>query len=177
MSMATELMVGYAHHHRDRRNLATHLIGIPMIVFAVGALLARPSIAVGGWPITPSALLWAAATLWTLTRGDLVLGVATSLGTLLLFLGALPLAQLDTAPWLAWSGSIFALGWVIQIVGHYYEGHKPAFFDDLRSLLVGPMFVTAEALFALGWGQALQAEIERRAGPTQLRDLHAPAAR
>jgi uncharacterized membrane protein YGL010W len=39
------------------------------------------------------------------------------------------------------------------------------------------MFVVAEALFGLGWGKALAAEIESRAGPTRLRDLHAPAAR
>ena len=39
------------------------------------------------------------------------------------------------------------------------------------------MFVIAEWLFALGWGHDLLAEIERRAGPTLLRDLAAPATR
>ena len=43
-------------------------------------------------------------------------------------------------------------------------------------LLVGPMFVVGEALFALGWGGGLLAEIERQAGPTHLRDLTRPAA-
>jgi hypothetical protein len=33
------------------------------------------------------------------------------------------------------------------------------------------MFVTAEALFMLGWNKPLLAEIERCAGPTTLRDL------
>src|SRR3982751_2786976 len=33
---ATELMVQYAAYHRDRRNIATHFVGIPLIVFAVG---------------------------------------------------------------------------------------------------------------------------------------------
>jgi hypothetical protein len=37
------------------------------------------------------------------------------------------------------------------------------------------MFVVGEWLFALGWGRPLLAEIERRAGPTHLRDLHAAA--
>jgi uncharacterized membrane protein YGL010W len=40
-------------------------------------------------------------------------------------------------------------------------------------LLVGPLFVTAEALFALGWGKGLLGEIERRVGPTHVRDLAA----
>jgi uncharacterized membrane protein YGL010W len=177
MSVATELMVNYATCHRDRRNIATHFVGIPLIVFAVGALLARPSVELAGWPVTPAAVAWAAAAFWYLTRGNLVLGVAVSLATLVLILAALPLALLDTATWLASGLGCFLVGWVVQFIGHYYEGRKPAFVDDLRGLLVGPMFVVAEALFALGWCKALRAEIESRAGPTHLRDLHAPAAR
>ena len=46
-----------------------------------------------------------------------------------------------------------------------------AFVDDVVGLLVGPMFVTAEAMFMLGWNKPLLAEIERRAGPTVLRDM------
>ena len=129
-------------------------------MFAVGILLARPNIAVAGWPVTPATALWAASALWYLTRGNLVLGLAVSLANLALILAALPLAQLHTVAWLAWGLGTFVVGWVIQFVGHYYEGKKPAFVDDLRGLLVGPMFVTGEALFALGWGKALLAEIE-----------------
>ena len=177
MSAATESMVKYAAYHRDRRNIATHFVGIPMLVLAVGALLARPAIEVAGWPITPAAVLWGLTTLWYLTRGDLVLGLATSLANLVLILAALPLGQLDTVAWLGTGLGLFVVGWVIQFIGHYYEGKKPAFLDDLRGLLVGPMFVVAEALFALGWGKALLAEIDRRVGPTHLRDLHTPATR
>jgi hypothetical protein len=36
------------------------------------------------------------------------------------------------------------------------------------------MFITAEWLFALGWGKELLAEIEARVGPTHLRDLTHP---
>ena len=38
---ANELMVQYARYHRDRRNIATHFFGIPLIVFAIGVFLAR----------------------------------------------------------------------------------------------------------------------------------------
>ena len=177
MTAATNLMAQYAAYHRDRRNIATHFVGIPLIVFAVGALLARPAVEVGGWPLTPAAVLWALSSLWYLTRGNLVLGLATSLANLLLIGAALPLGLLETKAWLAWSLGVFFVGWALQFLGHYYEGRKPAFADDLRGLLVGPMFVVGEALFALGWGKGLLAEIEARVGPTHLRDLHAPAAR
>ena len=45
---ADELMVQYARYHRDQRNIATHMIGVPMIVFGVGVLLARGHLPSGG---------------------------------------------------------------------------------------------------------------------------------
>jgi uncharacterized membrane protein YGL010W len=42
------------------------------------------------------------------------------------------------------------VGWVIQFVGHYYEGRKPAFVDDITGLIIGPLFVVAEAAFLMG---------------------------
>jgi uncharacterized membrane protein YGL010W len=59
----------------------------------------------------------------------------------------------------------FVVGWVWQFVGHIYEGRKPAFVDDLRGLLVGPMFMVAEAGFGLGAWQALRGAIDAEAGP------------
>ena len=174
---ATELMVQYARYHRDRRNIATHFVGIPLIVFAIGVLLARAQWELGGYAITAAEVLFVLGTLWYLTRGNLALGVATALVNGALFALAEPLAEGSTASWLGWGLGTFALGWVIQFVGHYYEGRKPAFVDDLIGLMVGPMFVVGEALFALGWGAELLAEIEGRAGPTMLRDLAHPVPR
>lgn len=168
---ANALLVQYARYHRDPRNIATHFVGIPLIVFAVGALLARPNWGTG---LSPAGLLWALTTLWYLTRGQFTLGLAVSLANLGLVALAALLVQAPTLG-LGWSLGLLALGWVLQFVGHYYEGRKPAFVDDIRGLLVGPMFITAEALFALGWGRALRQEIERCAGPTRLRNLAMPA--
>ena len=39
----TQQLAKYAAYHRDRRNIATHFIGIPMIVLAVAVLLSRPA--------------------------------------------------------------------------------------------------------------------------------------
>jgi uncharacterized membrane protein YGL010W len=174
MRNATELMVRYAAYHRDRRNITTHFVGIPLIVFAVGVLLSRPSFHVDGWLLTPAWIVWAASTLWYLTRGNLALGAAVSAGSALLILLAQPLGGGATASWLTWGLGIFVLGWVLQLVGHYYEGRKPAFVDDMVGLLVGPMFIAGEMLFSLGLCKPLLEEIERRAGPTMLRDLAHP---
>ena len=165
------LLIQYAQYHRDRRNIATHFVGIPLIVFAICILLARPPLTLAGLALSPTWLLWAATTLWYLTRGNWVLGLAVRGVNAALAALAHPLADGSTAQWLSWGIGTFVVGWVIQFIGHYYEGRKPAFVDDVIGLLVGPMFVTAEALFALGWGRALLAEVEQAAGPTILRDL------
>jgi uncharacterized membrane protein YGL010W len=174
---ANDLMVQYAEYHRDRRNIATHLVGVPMIVFAVGVLLARPVFDVGGLALTPAWLVWAAATLWYLTRGNAVLGIAVSAVVGVLVALGQPLAGASLAGWLGCGIGAFVLGWVIQFVGHHYEGRKPAFVDDVTGLIIAPMFVVGEVLFALGLCRPLAQEIERRAGPTHLRDMARPASR
>ncbi len=177
MRNTTELMVQYAAYHRDRRNIATHFVGIPMIVFSLGVLLARPELPWGDLRLTPAWVIWGMATLWYLSRGNFALALAVSLVNGALIALAQPLGSSATSTWLTWGIGSFVIGWLIQFVGHRYEGRKPAFVDDAVGLLVGPLFVTAEALFALGWGKPLLAEIERRTGPTVLRDLHHPATR
>jgi uncharacterized membrane protein YGL010W len=32
---------------------------------------------------------------------------------------------------------LFVVGWILQFVGHYFEGKPPEFFKDWRFLLVG----------------------------------------
>jgi uncharacterized membrane protein YGL010W len=172
---ADDLMVQYARYHRDRRNIATHFLGIPLIVFAISVLLARVSFDLGGRQLTLAVVLWAATTAWYLTRRNLVLGAGVSLVNGVLTILAHPVAAGSAAAWLGTGVGAFVVGWVLQFIGHYYEGRKPAFVDDLVGLLVGPMFVTGEALFALGLCQPLADEIERTAGPTHLRDLAHPA--
>lgn len=172
MRNAVDLLSQYAQYHRDRRNIVSHLVGVPLIVFAVGVMLSRPELArAGSLGITPAWVAFAMAAVWYLTRGSAFLGLVTSLAVA----GLLWLAErthgASTPIWLAWGVGVFVLGWVIQFVGHWYEGRKPAFVDDIVGLLVGPMFVVAEVLFFLGWNKPLLAEIERRAGPTHLRDI------
>ena len=172
---AIDLLKQYAEYHRDRRNIVTHFVGVPMIVFAVGVLLARPGFMLGGLALSPAWLAFALVALWYLTRGETLLGVAVSGGVGLLMLLAHQVAGGSVALWLTWGVGFFTVGWIIQFIGHYYEGRKPAFADDLVGLLVGPMFVALEMLAQLGLFKRLMAEIERHAGPTMIRNLAHPA--
>ncbi|WP_200954476.1 DUF962 domain-containing protein [Rhizobacter sp. Root1221] len=167
-----ELLSQYAVYHRDQRNIATHFIGVPMIVFGIGVLLARARFDVSGVAFSAAWLAFALSAIWYLTRrGQFVLSMAVTAAVGVLIAAAHGVSDGSVGGWLAWGVGSFLVGWVVQFIGHYYEGRKPAFVDDLVGLLVGPMFVTAEALFELGWNKPLLAEIERRAGPTHLRNL------
>lgn len=164
----------YASYHRDRRNIATHFFGIPMIVLGTSTLLSRPSWMLEGVPLSPAILATAGAALFYFLL-DLRLGlVMTALFSLSAWAGATLAAQ-HTALWLGAGLGLSAVGWVIQFVGHYYEGKKPAFVDDVAGFLVGPLFIVAETAFALGLRAELKQTIEASAGPTFIRPLRATA--
>ena len=169
MKTAGESLAQYAAHHRDRRNIATHFAGIPMIVLAVVIAGASVSIPAGPMEVTLAALASLAACAYYF-RLDFVFGVTMAVALFAACAAASEiLARLGTAGGLAAAGALFAAGWALQFLGHRFEGMKPAFFDDVRQLLVGPLFVCAEAYFFLGAKPALRRYVEERAGPVVAR--------
>lgn len=162
MKTLVEHLVSYARYHRDKRNIATHFVGIPMIVVGTQSLLAKVGIGPLNLAVAGTALASRYYRKLDPKFGKVMttaLGVTCAAGT---GIAALPLPI-----WAATSGTLFIGGWAIQFLGHKFEGKKPAFMDDLASLLIGPLFVAAETAFALGFAEELKAEIEKIAGPTR----------
>src|SRR5215216_650167 len=62
------------------------------------------------------------------------------------FAGALGSAQ---AVWIAFI-ALFVGGWVLQFLGHHYEGKRPALMDNIFQAFIGPMFLVAEAMVVTG---------------------------
>lgn len=155
-----QALTRYREYHRDHRNVLTHAVGIPMIVFAVEILLSRPVWATDYFTLTPAVAATVAATFYYLGL-DRRLGGAMALILIVLAWLGMQIAQLSTAVWLGSGLGLFVVGWIFQLVGHKFEGRKPAFVDDLRSLLIGPLFVLAEGLFALGMLPELREQVER----------------
>ncbi|NWA29583.1 DUF962 domain-containing protein [Pseudomonas gingeri] len=168
MKNLVEHLSQYADYHRDPRNIASHFIGIPLIVVAVAVLLSRPQWPLAGLEVSPAVLLAMVSAVFYL-RLELALGLLMSvLLCLSVWVGQI-LAVQSTLVWLASGIGLFVIGWAIQFVGHYYEGRKPAFVDDLSGLIIGPLFVVAELMFLLGLRQDLKRDIEERSGPITLR--------
>lgn len=169
MKTLVDHLAQYAAYHRDRRNIASHFIGIPMIVLAVAVLLSRPGFELLGLWLAPATLLALASALFYLrldTRFGLLMAVLLGL---CLWAGA-ALAAASTALWLSAGLGLFVVGWIIQFVGHYYEGRKPAFVDDVTGLVIGPLFVAAEAAFLLGLRKEVEHAVVEIAGPTCIRE-------
>jgi len=166
MKTLLDQLSNYADYHRSARNIATHLVGIPLIVMALFVLLSRPVWSINEWLVSPALIVAVVSVLYYLRLSlgmGLIMGVLYSLG---LALGA-AVAELDTSIWLMVGGGGFLLGWVIQFVGHYFEGRKPAFFDDVMGLAIGPLFLVAEVLFKLGAYAELKQQVEERSGPVR----------
>jgi uncharacterized membrane protein YGL010W len=137
-----------------------------MIVLALMVLLSRPTWVVGELALSPAVFIVVVLLLYYL-RLHIAMGlIMSALLVSGLFLSAW-VATLDDAIWLAAGLGGFLLGWVIQFVGHYFEGRKPAFFDDVMGLAIGPLFVVAEVLFKLGLFSELAQEVENRSGPVR----------
>ncbi|MDX1677905.1 DUF962 domain-containing protein [Arsukibacterium sp.] len=163
MKNLTEHLSQYALYHRDQRNIKTHFIGIPLIVVAIFSLLSLPLMSVAGIMLTPALLLFIATAIFYF-RLDLRFGLVMLLFSGSCFALATWLASQPFIIWLSSSLALFVVGWVLQFIGHYYEGKKPAFVDDIIGLFVGPLFVVAEMGFMLGLRKQLQQDIEKIAG-------------
>ncbi|MDR5761688.1 Mpo1-like protein [Caballeronia sp. LZ035] len=169
MRTLTEHLSQYAAYHRDTRNVATHIIGIPLIVLAIAALSSRPAWPVfsGAFSLTPAAILFALATLFYL-RLDLPLGFGMAIVAGASAWFGHGIAAQSTMLWLAIGVGMFVTGWVFQFVGHLrFEHRKPAFVDDVIGLLIGPLFILVELLSALGLRRDLHVAIH--AGTTVTR--------
>ncbi len=168
MKSLSEHLSQYAAYHRDRRNIATHFIGIPTIVLSVIFLLWHPLWSVGSpVPVNPALLAVIGASLFYL-RLDLRFGLLMLILLLVGFFGVRHLVDGEprSFAWI-WGGVLFAVGWAVQFLGHIWEGRKPAFVDDLVGLLVGPLFVVSELVFFGGFRRELADFIEKQAGPTR----------
>ena len=163
MKTLTDHLTQYAAYHRDQRNIITHFIGIPLIVVAVAILLSKPSFTVYELWISPALAVTILATVFYL-RLDLFFGIVMGVFlSLCLWIGRYS-AQLSTTAWLTWGVGSFVVGWIIQFIGHYYEGRKPAFVDDIIGLAIGPLFVAAELAFLCGLRKPLESDIEKHLG-------------
>jgi uncharacterized membrane protein YGL010W len=126
------LLATYEESHRNPANELIHCVCVPAIVFSLLGLI---------WAVHPlAAVALAVMSLvyyFTLSVRFAV-GMLLMAGAMLWILSVLPQQYI-----LHISAIVFVIAWIGQFIGHKIEGKKPSFFDDLRFLLIGPLFVLA----------------------------------
>ena len=155
MTKLEQLLSQYATYHLNHKNIVTHFVGIPLIVFSIICLTARAGVMFSGIEIT-LALVLLVVTIFYYLSLDKTFGLIMLIVFAVAYPFAYMIAQWSMGAWLGASIGIFVLGWVIQFIGHFYEKKKPAFMDDLVGLAIGPLFVLAEMVFMLGFRKDLE---------------------
>lgn len=164
MKNVIEQLSNYKSVHLNKNNIKTHVVGVPLIIWAVALLLNLVSFdarfmgeefSIGLASVIGLGVL----AYYAVLHISLALMIACLFGPLIystqFFVGVEYPAALAIG--------VFIVGWVFQFIGHAFERAKPAFVDDINQLLIGPLFLIAELYFALGLNKAMEAEVHEKA--------------
>ncbi|ELS3448893.1 DUF962 domain-containing protein [Vibrio vulnificus] len=130
----------YGESHQNSTNQKIHTFAVPGIFFSIVALIwSLPSLPL---PVLSLNWVWVAAlpvwwfyyrlslSVFLMMLGYTLASIALAWSVELL---GLPLAEMAVG--------LFVVLWIFQFVGHKIEGKKPSFFEDLKFLLIGPVWV------------------------------------
>jgi len=162
MKTLEEQMSFYLRYHRNPKNRLTHYFGVPLIMFALFVLLGLVRLQIGEVSITAASAL-AIAVLAYYFRLDAVLAGAMTLFTAVLLIAANRVCTLGAPTALTVFAVAFVGGWTLQLVGHAFEGRKPALVDNFFQIFIAPIFLMAEVFFALGYKREVAKRVQELA--------------
>jgi len=119
----------YGESHRDPVNKAIHWVCVPLITWSVLAALWAWS------PVAAYVAIALALAFYVWLSPALAIGM---LGVIAAMVYPLPLLGNHV---LFVAGSVFVLAWIGQFIGHVVEGRKPSFLEDVKFLLIGPVWL------------------------------------
>lgn len=139
----------YAESHQNPTNKLIHWICVPLIVFSLfGLVWAIPFPYIKFMGSYNGFINWASFLLaFSIYYYYKLSPVLSYLMLLILFAfsyGVIKLEDIQKAGgpalWLICT-IIFVASWIGQFIGHKIEGKKPSFLDDLKFLLIGPIWL------------------------------------
>ncbi|HIG37463.1 MAG TPA: DUF962 domain-containing protein [Oceanospirillaceae bacterium] len=123
----------YAVSHQHPQNVLIHHLCVPLIFLSVVAIVHF----ISPWLLLVSGCLASAfylrlgfkplLTFWAMAAASLFVTGLFNLSLQILIV-------------------IFLLAWIGQFIGHKIEGAKPSLFDDLKFLLIGPLWLFSKWL-------------------------------
>ncbi len=144
MSQIDTYLQQYGESHQNATNKMIHWVCVPAIMFSLfGILYSIP------FPVDRSLLTnWAAVFMlltlmyylklsFTMFLGFIIIGGLMMLGIDVIY----KYVDFDPKSLAYISISIFVVAWIAQFIGHKIEGKKPSFLEDIKFLLVGPLWL------------------------------------
>ena len=136
-SLFHEYMSRYNEHHQNLTNVLMHCVAVPLIYASVLGLLW----ALFSYLAMPFNLTWcvvAAVMFYYLTlsavHAAIMIVFSGLVMAVIIWLESQQYSLISVSMW-----TFFSM-WVVQFIGHKIEGKKPSFFEDLRFLLIGPLW-------------------------------------
>ena len=138
MRNVDRLFARYGEFHRNAVNKAIHWVCVPLIVWAALGMLWAAS------PVVACVAIAASMAFYAWLSMPLAVGMLGVIAVMIY-----PLTLLGSRV-LVVSAAVFVVAWIGQFIGHLIEGRKPAFLEDVRSLLVGPAWLLGFVYQRLG---------------------------
>jgi uncharacterized membrane protein YGL010W len=130
-------LTAYGESHRHPINKGIHRVAVPIIALDMIGLAWAAS------PVLALVAVGAALAYYARLSRSLTAGM-TLLSSVGLALLAVSHDRLDAwfVPALI---AVFVIAWAAQFAGHALEGKRPSFVQDLQFLLIGPLWLLADA--------------------------------
>lgn len=166
MKTIEERMAGYAAYHQNPKNKLTHFFGVPMVYYSPLIPIGWIRFELAGLDLSLAWIVFGLVMIWYYT-------LDVSLATIMLVI-SLPivmlcnhLAKLPFQESLTIFLVVKILGWIIQLLGHYFEGRRPALVDNLLQALMAPLFLIAEVLFFFGMRKEFEQVVQKKVSEYQ----------
>jgi uncharacterized membrane protein YGL010W len=141
---ADQWFAEYGECHRNTTNEVIHWICIPAIMLSLLGLLwsiPMPASWGGVANYVNAATLFIVASLLFYFRLSPPLGAGMLAITIVFLAMIIGYGHAGLTPVWAAALILFVVAWILQFIGHKIEGKKPAFFQDLQFLLIGPLWL------------------------------------
>ena len=129
----------YASSHTNPTNKLIHKICVPLIVWSVLALAySIPNLAIGPVQVGLFHIIVIGGLYFYFNLGK---NVGMAMVAMISFCFLLLLLIEQTSYLWQIALVVFVISWIFQFYGHHVEKKRPSFADDLKFLLVGPLWV------------------------------------
>ena len=143
-------MSSYRAYHLNAKNKLTHFFGIPLVTLSVFISFGWFRFSPMDIPISSGTVLLLVSLFYYLKLHPGI-GVVTSLWVFPLFIIGEEIAVSKFSLSVSLFLASFIIGMGFQLLGHYYEGKKPAFTDNFLQVFNGPLLLTTEVMGRLGF--------------------------